>query len=265
MKNKTAIRKRRKKIYTAKGGLGAGMTYVILAILVIITGGSLMTGNIIPYSSPTGGQPVITLPAQTKPAKDDLQLYTFPGATYTPTPSPTPTPTPTPKPKPKDDDGGGSTCFPKGTKVLLVDGKQKNIEEIKIGDKVMGYDGTKQISETVLQLESPVRDHLYKLIFSDGSTLKLTREHPVFTSDGWKSISPEETAAENPRLVVGILAAGDLVLNDKNNFIKITSMEYIPGDIQTYNLKIVTGFNNFYADGKLAHNKGDGGGGGSAR
>jgi len=107
MKNKIALEKRRRKIYTAKGELGAGMTYVILAILVIITGGSLMTGNIIPYSNPAGGQPVITLPVQNKPAKDDLQLYTFPGVTYTPTPSPTPTPTPTPKPKPKDDDDGG--------------------------------------------------------------------------------------------------------------------------------------------------------------
>ncbi len=272
MKNKTARSKRNtrhaknktksgiKKHYPPKGGLGAGMAYVILSILIVIAGGSLITGGIVPNpnKSPNTGQPVITMPAQTKPAKDDLQLYTFPGATYTPTPSTTPIPQPTPKPTDAGG-GGGTTCFSKGTKILLVNGEQKNIEEIKIGDKVMGYNGAKQIPQTVIQLETPIRDHLYKLTFSDGSILKLTNEHPLFTSDGWKSIAPEKTAAENPNLLVGVLAVGDYVLDSKNNFVKIISMEYIPGIVQTYNLKSVTGFNNFYANDKLAHNK-DGGG-----
>lgn len=267
MKKKTALSKRRKKIYTTKGALSAGMTYVILTILIIIAGGMLMTGSIIPLStkSPEGGQPVITLPASKNPAKNDLQLFTFPGATYTPTPSPTPTPTPTPPPD--DDDGGddGGSCFPKGTKILLANGKQKNIEEIKIGDKIMGFDGTKQISETVLELEAPIRNHLYKLTFADGSVLRLTKEHPLFTPSGWKSISPKDTISENPGLSVGTLTVGEKILNIENNFIKIISIEYIPGKVQTYNLKKVTGFNNFYADGKLAHNKGGGDNPGSAR
>jgi len=236
------------------------MTYAILAILIAFAGGSLMIGSIAPISttSPTGGQPVITLPAQTNPTKNNLQLFTFPGATYTPTPSPTPIPTPTVEPEPPDDDEpppDEDSCFPKGTKILLANKKQKNIEEIKIGDKVMGYDGKKQIPEIVIQIETPIRDHLYKLTFIDGSILRLTKEHPIFTSDGWKSISPESTAKENPKLLVDTLAIEDLVLDSKNNFVKITSMEYIPGKIQTYNLKKVTGFNNFYANDKLAHNK----------
>ncbi|MBU3979696.1 hypothetical protein KKF69_08525 [Patescibacteria group bacterium] len=276
MKNKTTPSKHRsrhtnrntkpinKKNFNTKGGISAGMTYAILAILIAFAGGSLMIGSIAPISttSPTGGQPVITLPIQANPAKNNLQLFTFPGATYTPTPSPTPTPQPTHEPEPTyepeptgDESPPDESCFPEGTKILLANKKQKNIEEIKIGDKVMGYDGTKQMPQTVLRLEAPIRDHLYKLTFADGSILKLTNEHPLFTSDGWKSISPENTAAENPRLLVGVLAVGDLVLDSKNNFIKIISMEYIPGKIQTYNLKSVTGFNNFYADGKLAHNK----------
>lgn len=96
MKNKLNRSKHpKKKFYTPKGELSSGMAYVVLAILIIVAGGSLMTGNIIPRSYPTRGQPVITLPIQIKPGKDNLQLYTFPGATYTPTPSPTPLPIPT--------------------------------------------------------------------------------------------------------------------------------------------------------------------------
>jgi hypothetical protein len=100
MKNKPTLSKRPKKTYTPKGELSAGMAYLILAILIIVAGGSLMTGNFIPSSSksPTDGQPVITLPANTSKAKNNLQLFTFPGATYTPTPTPTPIPTATPEP-----------------------------------------------------------------------------------------------------------------------------------------------------------------------
>ncbi len=126
MRNKTTISKRntrhtknktksgRKKNYTPKGELSAGMAYMILAILIIVAGGSLMTGSIIPNpnKSPNTGQPVITIPAQTKPAKNNLQLFTFPGATYTPTPSPTPTPKPTPNPT--DTGPGGGNKQPGG-------------------------------------------------------------------------------------------------------------------------------------------------------
>ncbi len=151
---------------------------------------------------------------------------------------------------------GSSSCFPAGTKITMADKSQKNIEDVKAGDKVLGYDGKKQVSETVKELESPVRDHLYTLSFSDKTTLSLTREHPLYTPAGWKSISPQDTSKENASLKVQQLKVGDSVLNDKGKYIKIVSMTFKPGDVQTYNLKSVTGNNDFYAGGKLAHNKG---------
>jgi hypothetical protein len=35
----------------------------------------------------------------------------------------------------------GGHCFGKGTKVMMYNGRIKNIEDIKLGDKVMGPDG----------------------------------------------------------------------------------------------------------------------------
>jgi hypothetical protein len=35
----------------------------------------------------------------------------------------------------------GGHCFGKGTKVMMANGRIKNIEDIKLGDKVMGPDG----------------------------------------------------------------------------------------------------------------------------
>jgi hypothetical protein len=54
------------------------------------------------------------------------------------------------------------------------------------------------------------------------------------------------------------------LLEDSGNsgkFVKIVSMQYIPGNVQTYNLKDVTGYNDFIANGIVTHNKGGGGGG----
>src|SRR5438876_1101066 len=73
-----------------KGALGAGFAYAMLATLVILAAGSVMIGNISPNTkSPQTGQSVIISLQQPEPSKNNLQLYTFPGATETPTPSPT--------------------------------------------------------------------------------------------------------------------------------------------------------------------------------
>lgn len=90
------------KKYLTKGAMGAGMLYIILAIMIITAGAGLLIGNITPSNSPTGNQPVVIVSPQTNSSKNNLQLYTFPGITYTPTPTPSPNP-----PKPQTPGGGG--------------------------------------------------------------------------------------------------------------------------------------------------------------
>jgi hypothetical protein len=84
----------RKKKYSSRGTLGAGMLYIVFAILIITAGGAVLIGNITPSISPTGYQPVVIISPQSESSKNNLQLYTFPGATYTPTPTPTTPPQP---------------------------------------------------------------------------------------------------------------------------------------------------------------------------
>ncbi len=148
------------------------------------------------------------------------------------------------------------SCFPAGTKILMADNSKKNIEDIEVGEKVMGFNGKHNIPVEVLELESPVRDHMYTLNFEDNSILKLTAEHPLYTTDGWKSLSPKATAKENSQLDVKQLKLGDKVLNSHGNFIKITDIDLKKRTIQTYNLKKVSDYNNFFANSFLAHNKG---------
>lgn len=248
------------------------MAYGLLALLILVSAGSLMIGSIFPKDvSPDQGQVVIIATNTPQPQKSDLQLYTFPGATYTPTP------TPTPQPQPQQSNGGGggnshgggsgggSTCLVAGTEILMANGTQKKIEDVRPGDKVMGYDVShKRLApETVLATDSPIRDHHYDIKLADGTTIGLTREHPLYSNKGWASIDPASTLAENPNLHVAKLQVGDSLLEASGKYVVIKTMTYIPGNIQTYNLKDVTGFNDFIAQGIVTHNKGGGGGGSS--
>jgi len=81
-------------------------------------------------------------------------------------------------------------CQPKGTKVLMADGSKKSIEHVKTGDKVWSYDVDRSFGivpnvvthagsrfAELLEIRYGSREH---------GRLYLTKEHPVFTTDGWK-------------------------------------------------------------------------------
>jgi|GEM_PF-2325036 len=253
------------KAKRSKGMVDSGTVYGILLLSIIVGGGILMLGNIAPRTGvSSNNQPVIIQKKTDNTLDPNLQLKDFPGLTITPTPTPTSTPTPTPPPPPPASGGGGgggSTCFVKGTKILMSDGSQQNIEDVKPGDKVRGFDGKKQTTETVIVMDAPIRDHHYNVTLADGTVLGVTDEHPLYTDQGWKAINPAHTAKENPTLKVKQLVVGDKVLKSSGAYIEIVSMDYKPGAVQAYNLKQVSGNNDFYANGVLAHNKGGGGGG----
>ncbi len=71
----------------------------------------------------------------------------------------------------------GGKCFLRGTKVLMSDGKIKNIEDVKLGDRVMGPDGT---ARNVIELHSGT-DHMYKITPFSGSDVQIVNSrHEVY-------------------------------------------------------------------------------------
>jgi PKD repeat protein len=146
----------------------------------------------------------------------------------------------------------GNYCFPAGTLVLMADGSEKNIEDVMVGEYVMSYIDSVKVPGLVLELKAPIRRHYYTLYFEDGSTLRLTEDHPVFSRSGWESINPAALLLENPDFHVGELTVGDIVLKS-DGWAEIVDMTYTPGSIQTYHLKKIVGAHNFYADGVLVH------------
>lgn len=145
------------------------------------------------------------------------------------------------------------SCFPAGTEILLADRSTKMIEEVAVGDLVMSFDGSNRVPARVEELESPMRDHFCVLSFADGSAVRLTREHPLYTKNGWRSLSPESTVEENAQLLVGKLEKGDEVMTASGEFRTLMDISFVYGEVQTYNIK--NRHDNFYVNGFLAHTK----------
>jgi len=161
-----------------------------------------------------------------------------------------------------DGNGGwvncGWTCFPAGTEVEMKNGYAIDIENVKVGDKVISQseDNERSIS-VVTEIERPVRNHMCEIDFAGGDSLKLTAEHPIFTNTGWKSINPEMTFQENSNLLVGQLRRGDKVVTFNGNYAEVYGFSCWTENIQTYNLILNDGAHTYFADDFLAHNKKD--------
>lgn len=100
------------------------------------------------------------------------------------------------------------SCFVAGTRVAMADGTSRNIEDVRVGDFVLGSRGQ---ANRVSGVELPLLGarSLYAL---NGGRAFVTAEHPFATESGWKSVEPSATARENPRLPVGRLMTGDRML-----------------------------------------------------
>jgi hypothetical protein len=66
-------------------------------------------------------------------------------------------------------------CFVENTKVRMYDGSVKNIQDITVGERVMGHDGT---IRTVEQLSSGI-DDLYEVVQTFGDNYTVNSKHPI--------------------------------------------------------------------------------------
>jgi hypothetical protein len=87
-----------------------------------------------------------------------------------------------------DSDSGGSKCFAAGVKFIMEDGTTKNIESIKIGDKLKlgGH-----VNSTIQG------DGLVETWYNYGTT-KVTGNHAIFERGEWKRVKDAKEAILNP-------------------------------------------------------------------
>ena len=148
-----------------------------------------------------------------------------------------------------------SPCFIAGTKIHTEEGI-KNIEDVKVGDKVKTFNHDNDTIEykEVIELMFKKKENVVKYTFENGTELTGTKDHPLYVvGKGYASALPNQTL-EDSGLEVEQIEEGDEVLHIDNDGVTITSMEDV-GFEDVYNLKEVKDNNNFYANDFLAHNR----------
>ncbi len=141
-----------------------------------------------------------------------------------------------------------SGCFIAGTKVILSDGSEMNIEEIEPGQMVKTFDTEENIVSEgfvgdIVKLE---QDVLIKITLDNDHVITTTPEHPFYPSN--REDAGFWTVAEE-------IAKDDKLLKLDGSSISVINVEVIEESATVYNLLAVSDFNNFFVDGILVHNK----------
>lgn len=161
-----------------------------------------------------------------------------------------------PKPRPPLRRGrrfGGSGCFLAGSQVLMADGTYRSIENVQLGDLVLGLDGgINQVLE-LHHLPVETRD-----IYTINDSLELTDSHPVLTVSGWKSFNVDASKELHPDLEVTELVAGDKLIKyselQSSHEDRLRTIGVREETVAVYNLD-VDGDDTFVVNNFVVHNK----------
>lgn len=139
------------------------------------------------------------------------------------------------------------------TRILMADGSSRDIDKLKVGDQVIGTNGSRNriigIGRSLLN-----KDLLYAL---DGSVPFVTPDHPLLTVSGWKSFDPEKSAKLVPGLSVGLLRRGDTLMTPKfalpYRYLSEIQIGFPRHHVYVYDLHL-NGDHTYYANGFVVHN-----------
>lgn len=147
-----------------------------------------------------------------------------------------------------------SYCFPAGTMIDLDRDMQMRIEDIQVGDRVLGFpeELAEQVSDkdfslyqnTCRTLVTAVMDRIYtgkmvKLFLENRNMLHMTADHPVLCGRGF-------VPAEDIKVT-------DYVFDNLGRHINVSATEYYHvDDLHVYNLE--TDLHTFFAESALVHN-----------
>lgn len=144
---------------------------------------------------------------------------------------------------------GICSCFISGTQITMADGSYKNIEDIVVGDKLLGSNDK---INTVLELKH--NPHEGKKYSINDSPFFVTEGHPFLTTQGWKAFNPTLAMQINPTLIIGQLKVGDTLIKANGDKEIIREFDYTEFSSMVYNFEL-DGSKDYFADDFLVHNK----------
>jgi len=163
-------------------------------------------------------------------------------------------------------------CFVKGTEVLLKDGTWRNIEDVSLGEVLIGKDGSEnkvlKLHRPTLGLQDSILPHKLRLACINGKEFSASEDHIFSTKDGWKAPNAKVSyiihkhTIEAEGFTVTDLSVGDEIITNDGKTVKVTSIDFKEDapDTQLYNFW--TDGNHTYhvrmaghEEGMLVHNK----------
>jgi hypothetical protein len=152
-------------------------------------------------------------------------------------------------------------CFASGVQISLSNGDTKSIEDVVIGDEVLGWNGQELEKALVIDVHThKVGDNKdicegseYEAAIYSLNTLDIefSPVHPFLTKEGWKSLVPSESIVEG----ITELKIGDEI-NKDGEWIKVESIHNLRNseDEIIYNIR-VDKLHSYIANGIIVHNK----------
>ncbi len=153
-------------------------------------------------------------------------------------------------------------CLAGDTPVLMGNGTQRPLSEIRVGDTVYGTQphgrGRRYVLTDVVAHWQTTKPAV-RVVLADGTTLVASDDHRLLTTRGWQPVS-ELTLADQlvggarlrhlPRHARRRPVDGTTVTSEPG--LKVTSVQPVGRDIAMYD--ITTGTGDFIADGVVSHN-----------
>jgi hypothetical protein len=148
----------------------------------------------------------------------------------------------------------GIGCFIAGSLITMSDGTVKTIEDVVVGEKLLGYQG---VHNKVIQLWQHATHERIIFNVNDG-LLETTSAHPILTTEGWKAFDPEKSMRQHPGMAITLLNNGDTLVKTyatgKVSEEVVTSISSTLCNVPVYNFD-VSGNNTYIVNDVVVHNK----------
>lgn|GEM_PF-3480859 len=162
--------------------------------------------------------------------------------------------------KPKKYNPLSRCCFTKGTKILLSDGTQKNIEAIQPGDLILNVsrENYNIDEDCVMRIDSVIHGDLAELELANGIMIRSTRDHPyLIEGKGWCSLDPR-SSYKNYGISALEIKTGDRCLVYTNGQlipIVIRAIRQVKETLITYNIGGLKYNSSYFANRILVSNE----------
>ena len=151
-----------------------------------------------------------------------------------------------------------NSCVLENTNVIMSDNTSKQIKDINIGDKILGYDENNHSTTEVdvLNVHQHSVNKIYEIITSNNDSIKVTSEHLLLSDKGWSAINVKSSSLAYSNVnIIQQLNVGDKLIDKDNNEQTITNINEITGQFNVYTLDVTNEIDTFITNNYISHNK----------